>query len=47
LKFNSLEEETKWRKERAESIERRRQSVERLGTQAQKESFYREFPEAK
>ena len=47
LEFSSLEEETEWRKKRAEGIEERRQTVERIGTQAQKELFYREFPEAK
>ena len=46
LKFSSLEEETEWRKTRAEEIEQRRRSVESVGTQAQKELFYRENPEA-
>jgi superfamily I DNA and RNA helicase len=46
LKFSSLEEETEWRKTRAESIEESRHSVESHGTQAEKESFYRENPEA-
>ena len=46
LEFSSLEEETEWRKKRVEGIEERRHWVESHGTQAEKESFYREFPEA-
>jgi C4-dicarboxylate-specific signal transduction histidine kinase len=46
LEFSSLEEETEWRKTRAEEIEERRRSIESHGTQAQKEIFYREYPEA-
>jgi hypothetical protein len=46
LEFSSLEEQTEWRKARAEDIEQRRRTVESTGTQAQKELFYREFPEA-
>ena len=46
LEFSSLEEQTEWRKARAEEIEERRRSIERHGTQAQKELFYREYPEA-